>query len=163
MKDPRAAQNFGPEEPREEDPIVMYLIVNETLGMSIGKTAAQTAHAAQYLMVQYYVLKEESAFLVKRIQSETDETFIRALQTSYADKGRKISIVGEWLKVGVRKVVLKANAKEWKKIKEECKDQMVLVVDAGLTQIPSGSETCIGLWPQLKSKTTKIIKRLQVL
>jgi hypothetical protein len=37
MKDPRVAHSFGPEEPREEDPIVMYLIVNEMLGMSIGK------------------------------------------------------------------------------------------------------------------------------
>jgi PTH2 family peptidyl-tRNA hydrolase len=162
MKDPRAAQNFGPEEPREEGPIVMYLIVNETLGMSIGKTAAQTAHAAQYLMVQYYVLKEESAFLVKRIQSETDETFIHALQTSYADKGRKISIVGEWLKVGVRKVVLKANAKEWKKIKEAF-PQHALVVDAGLTEIEPGSETVIGLWPMRKSQVPKVIQRLQVL
>lgn len=40
---------------------------------------------------------------------------------------------------------------------------MVLVVDAGLTEIPSGSETVIGLWPMRKSQVPKTVKRLQVL
>ena len=140
----------------------MYLIVNETLGMSIGKTAAQTAHAAQYLMVVYFELKEESKALAKKIQLETNETFIVALKNHYVDKGRKISIMGEWLNSSVRKVVLKANHKEWNKIKEafpEC----ALVIDAGLTEIEPGSETVIGLWPMRKSQAPQVIKRLQVL
>ena len=31
----------------QKDPIVMYLVVHESLNMSIGKTAAQCAHASQ--------------------------------------------------------------------------------------------------------------------
>ena len=35
----------------QEDPIVMYLIVRESLGMGMGKTAAQCAHASQMLLL----------------------------------------------------------------------------------------------------------------
>ena len=37
----------------QEDPIVMYLIVRESLNMSIGKTAAQVGHAVQMLHLKY--------------------------------------------------------------------------------------------------------------
>ena len=146
-----------------EDPIVMYLIVNETLNMSIGKTAAQTAHASQYLMMQYMDLKDESRALLKQMSSAVnDPALVEIIKSQYSNMGRKISIMGEWMKVGVRKVVLKADLKEWRKIKEaypEC----ALVVDAGLTEIASGSETVIGLWPMRRSHANRIIARLQVL
>ncbi len=75
----------------------------------------------------------------------------------------KADIFQKWLNSSFRKIVLKADAKEWNKIKEEYADRMVLVVDSGLTQIPSGSSTCIGLWPMHKSQASKTIKRLQAL
>jgi peptidyl-tRNA hydrolase len=31
----------------QEDPIIIYFVVNDSLGMSSGKIAAQVAHAAQ--------------------------------------------------------------------------------------------------------------------
>ena len=62
-----------------------------------------------------------------------------------------------------RKVVLRASDKEWVKLKEEFNGSMVLVIDAGLTEIPSGSETVIGLFPMRKSQCSKTIQRLQVL
>jgi peptidyl-tRNA hydrolase, PTH2 family len=132
----------------QEDPIVMYLIVRESLGMSIGKTAAQCAHASQMLILKH--------------QEELDY-FDDSVEYPYTF-AEQLSLFKEWLNTSFRKVVLRADDKEWAKIKEEFKDKlMVVVVDAGLTEIASGSETVIGLWPMRKSEVPKIVKRLQVL
>jgi PTH2 family peptidyl-tRNA hydrolase len=148
----------------QEDPIVMYLIVHETLDMSTGKTAAQCAHASQMLTLQYFHLKEFSKQTQKEIIAKPDAVALDRLKLLYANMAPFISIMGEWLQGSFRKVVLKADDKEWNKLKEEFKDKnMVLVVDAGLTEIPSGSETVIGLWPMRKSQVPKTVKRLQVL
>lgn len=147
----------------QEDPIVMYLIVHESLGMGMGKTAAQCAHASQMITLDYFEIKDESRDMQKRIFSTSDETLANLLKSQYADMNRKLSIMGEWLRSSYRKVVLRASDKEWAKIKEEFKDSMAMVVDAGLTEIPSGSETVIALWPVRKSQVSKTIKRLQVL
>lgn len=135
----------------QEDPIVMYLIVHESLGMSTGKTAAQCAHASQMLTLEYFDLKDKMRMLMKN-----NEPIPPLL-------ARKISIFGEWLQGSFRKVVLRSSDKEFDKVKKEFADYHILVVDAGLTEIPSGSETVIGLWPMRKSQRPKTIQRLQVL
>lgn len=122
----------------QEDPIVMYLIVRESLNMSAGKIGAQCAHAAQMLMIVY---------------NETVSEDLCGWSMSHNK-----DIFDSWLKSSFRKVVLKADEKEWLKIKTEFKDEMVLVIDAGLTEIPSGSETVIGLWPRHKSANSKLLK-----
>jgi len=147
----------------QEDPIVMYLIVHETLNMSTGKTAAQCAHASQMLTLEYFEKKDKSRELQKQIQKTTDPDELRVMKGIYAEHSRKLSIFGEWLQGSFRKVVLRADDKEWNKIKEDYGDHMIMVVDAGLTEIPSGSETVIGLWPMRKSQAPKTVKRLQVL
>lgn len=130
----------------QEDPIVMYLIVRESLGMGMGKTAAQCAHAAQMLTLQY----------------TSWASFTDSLSCSASEDEE---IFEEWLSHSFRKVVLRASDKEWAKIKEQFpKPKSVIVVDAGLTEIAAGSETVIGLWPMKKSvaKNT-IVKKLQAL
>lgn len=127
---------------QETDPLTCYLIVNEQLGMSMGKAAAQTAHAMQYLLVRLYSWRYDD---LRPTDRET-LTIIRDFD--------------EWMKGNHRKVVLKADPEEWVKLKEL---PHVLVKDAGLTEIPSGSETCIGLFPMRKSVVPKIVKRLQTL
>jgi len=70
----------------------------------------------------------------------------------------------KWKDSDYGKIVLKADGKEWTKLKAELpQDQFVLVKDNGLTEIASGSETCIGLMPMRKSECPKIIKKLQLL
>jgi PTH2 family peptidyl-tRNA hydrolase len=142
----------------QEDPIVLYIIVNYDLGMGVGKTAAQVGHAVEMVNNSYYELKKTSAKLQYQVMQYQNES----AKTLYADMSRKLSIMGEYMNSGHRKVVLKAESKDWVKLKEEIKD-MYLVRDAGLTEIAPGSETCIGLWPLRKSQANKIIKRLQVL
>jgi PTH2 family peptidyl-tRNA hydrolase len=166
MKDYDSAE-AREERAAQEDPIVMYLIVHETLGMSMGKTAAQCAHASQMLTLKYFEMKDLSSSIQKRMQPllnappEGDQ--MERLKAAYASMAKPISIMGEWLNSSFRKVVLRASDKEWAKLKEEFKDSIVLVVDAGLTEIAAGSETVIGLWPVRKSQVSKTVKRLQVL
>lgn len=147
----------------QTNPIVMYLVVRESLGMGMGKTAAQCAHASQMLTLDYFEMKEESRKLQKKI-TEVHAGLTSSIIEEYAKLAPYLSIMGEWLKSSFRKVVLSADDKEWAKIKEEFKDEnMVLVIDAGLTEVVAGSETCIGLWPMRKSQVPKLVKRLQTL
>lgn len=147
----------------QEDPIVMYLVVHESLGMGVGKTAAQCAHASQMLTLDYFEMKERSKILQKKMGSSFAGDRTPEVEAEYAKLARPLSIMGEWLSSSYRKVVLRASDKEWAKLKEEFKDSMAMVVDAGLTEIPSGSETVIALWPIRKSQRSKTIQRLQVL
>ncbi len=123
---------------QDTNPLVMYLIVRKDLNLSTGKTAAQVGHAVDYLFLRYYEIKSSSdGFLFK-----------------------------EWIKKGNhRKVVLGADDKEWKKLKEALKNDpnYAFVIDAGLTEIAPSTETCIGLWPLYKNDAPKIISRLQTL
>lgn len=155
----------APDNVEADNSIVMYIIVRESLNMSIGKTAAQCAHASQMLMVKYYEeVKSKSNSLQWQIKSVTDSPAKEDLLSLYKELAPQISIMGEWLKLGVRKVTLKADDKEWVKLKSELNEnQFVLVIDAGLTEIAAGSETVIGLWPIRKNDRSKLIKRLQVL
>lgn len=150
----------------QEDPIVMYLIVHESLGMGVGKTAAQCAHASQMLTLEYFEKQKEPKLIQIQINKirETPSEELEKLRARYAELSRPLSIFGEWMASSFRKVVLSADDKNWQKIKSEFKGHnMVLVIDAGLTEIAPGSETCIGLWPMRKSQASKLIKRLQTL
>lgn len=149
----------------QEDPIVMYLVVRESIGMSIGKTAAQCAHASQMLTLNFFDIKQDSSKIQKVISKPncppTDKE--EGLKI-YKEMAPNISIFGEWMTDSFRKVVLKADDKEWVRLKEEIKAQRhVIVRDAGLTELVPGTETVIGLWPVRKSQVSRTVKRLQVL
>lgn len=123
----------------QEDPIIMYLLVRESLKMSTGKIAAQCAHASQMLIFKYLELKHQPG-------------------------NNKVEVFEQWLDHSFRKVVLTADDKEFQKVKLEIpENERVVVIDSGLTEIASGSETVIGLFPIYKSTVPKCIKRLQVL
>lgn len=154
------------DEKTPEDPIVMYLIIHESLGMSTGKSCAQCGHAAGLIVFKYMDLQDEARVIQRKLAPLLQPTptvkEAAALKERYVELSRHLSIVGEWRKTGYRKVTLRASDKEWEKVKADYPHD-VMVVDAGLTEIPSGSETVIGLWPMRKSQATKTIKKLQVL
>lgn len=120
----------------QSDPYVMYLIVRKELYMSLGKTAAQCAHASGLLVDNFYrmCLLEE-------------------------DKERFVA----WRDADYRKVALQASDADFEKIKKELSAVDVVVVDGGLTELAPNTETVIGLWPLKKSLAPKSIKRLQLL
>ena len=139
----------------QEDPIIMYLIVRESLAMGIGKIAAQCAHASQMLLLKFLSME-------KNDPDRINVLFAEEIESAMLNK-HKTDLFRSWLESSFRKVVLRASENDWKNIKASMEDEDVLVVDAGLTQIPEGSETVIGLFPMRKSLSGKLIKRLQVL
>lgn len=141
-----------------EDPIVMYLIVRESLNMSTGKTAAQVGHAVQLLMAHYIRYMQMDHY----IQYTQNVDYGDYNDESVFSK-EQVELIHKWWATDYRKVVLRANENEWKKIKEEFKEKLYLVVDNGLTELQANTETVIGLFPMAKSSVPKLIKRLQVL
>ena len=132
----------------QEDPIVMYFVVNEDLNMGIGKCCAQVAHGCQKMTLIYFNTKDICKY----------EPFSQAPDWVY--------VFDDWLETSFRKVVLRAHQKEFDKLKQQLTTMEVpfeIVKDNGLTEVAPGSETVIGLYPMYKSKCPKIIRKLQVL
>lgn len=117
----------------QEDPIVMYLIVREGLGMSMGKTAAQCAHASQMLLLEYLdgakdnLMEEWLKGSFRKVVLKADESEWNKVLDNIPEKGR------------------------------------IVVIDAGLTELDPHTATVIGVFPMRKSERPKIIKRLQTL
>ncbi|MGC8649189.1 MAG: peptidyl-tRNA hydrolase Pth2 [Candidatus Micrarchaeia archaeon] len=115
--------------------IKQVIIVRTDLEMSRGKIAAQVAHAS--LMSYFEVEKKDK------------------------------KIAEEWLKSGEKKIVLKVsdedslvklfNAYRYKGI------PCALVADAGLTEIPPGSKTALGIGPWISSEIDLFSKGLKLL
>lgn len=143
---------------KEEDPWVLYLVVNEALNMGMGKTAAQVGHAVEYLVEQYYKMDRQ----IENMFTGCDPQKIMDVKVP-SELALKCDAFVSWRKAAHRKVVLKADKKEWEKLKEEYKDNVVIVRDAGFTEVEPGSETVIGLWPMRKSQASKLVQRLQLL
>ena len=121
--------------------------------MSIGKTAAQCAHASQMLLLK----RDELLGKIDWVAHAHDAK-------NYNDLFERACTFNNWLNSSFRKVVLKADDKEWAKLKEEFKDDVrVLVVDAGLTELNPNTETVIGLFPMKKSERPKLLTKLQTL
>ncbi len=128
-----------------EDPLVQYYIVNKDLNMSSGKTSAQTAHGSGIFLLYYFDLIKKFSTVGPHGGWEFNE----------------YKTIKKWLDGSFRKVVLGADTSKFNKIKEELK--CFLVKDAGLTEVESGSETVLVLFPMLKSQAPKSIKKLRVL
>ena len=127
----------------QEDPLVQYFVVRKDLDMSPGKIAAQVAHAAQMIVFRYWEYK-----LLPGIPKDIGKSI-------------KVEIFKKWMDESFRKVVLKADEKQFNKVKEEL--DSFLVRDAGLTEVESGTETVLALWPMKKSSAPKVIQRLRIM
>ena len=111
------------------------IVVRRDLGMGTGKIAAQVAHAAVMA---------------------TEET-----------KDRKPEWFEEWLSTGQAKVVVKVSSMdelmEVRKRAESLHLTVVQVHDSGLTQIPPGTSTCIGIGPAPSDLIDKVTSDLKLL
>ena len=118
-----------------KEEIKQAIIIRSDLEMSKGKTAAQAAHAS--LM---------SYFEAEKMDEE---------------------IAKEWLGTGEKKIVLKVsnedslvklfNAFKFKKV------PCALVTDAGLTELPPGSKTALGVGPWHSSDINQFTAGLKLL
>lgn len=110
------------------------IVVRRDLGMGTGKIAAQVAHAA--------VMGAEKA------------------------KERKREWFDEWFFGGQAKVVVKVKSMEElmevRKHAENLHLPVVQVRDSGLTQIPPGTTTCIGIGPAPSDLIDKVTNNLKL-
>jgi peptidyl-tRNA hydrolase, PTH2 family len=94
-----------------------------------------------------------------------------AAQSSHASVESALSssdkIVDEWRKTGGKKVVLEvADLAELKKYRALAKKEKLvnaLIIDAGHTTIPAGTETCLGIGPDKEEKIDKVTGTLKIL
>jgi PTH2 family peptidyl-tRNA hydrolase len=111
------------------------MVVRKDLGMGTGKIAAQVAHAA--------------VMAVERTKEKKPDWFY------------------EWFQYGQAKVVVKVQSLEElldaKKHAESLKLTVVLVQDSGLTQIPPGTPTCIGIGPAPADIVDMVTQKLKLL
>jgi peptidyl-tRNA hydrolase, PTH2 family len=72
-----------------------------------------------------------------------------------------------WESLGCKKVVLKVESEaELLRFQELARDADLpnaLITDAGLTQIPASTTTCLGIGPAEEDKVDKIVKDLKLL
>uniref|UniRef100_A0AC35TKK2 Aminoacyl-tRNA hydrolase n=1 Tax=Rhabditophanes sp. KR3021 TaxID=114890 RepID=A0AC35TKK2_9BILA len=114
----------------------MVLVVNQSLGMTKGKMAAQVGHAV--LGVYQSALKTETG----------------------------IEAVNKWTKMGQVKICVKGTSTEHlMELFKEAKDNdcwAYIVQDAGYTQIPPGSRTVVGIFGDVES-VDKVTGQLKLL
>lgn len=117
------------------DEVKQVIVVRKDLKMGAGKLASQVAHAS---VLSY-------------------------LEAMKSDK----EIVKSWLGSGQRKIVLEVDdEKMLEKLFKAFKYENVpcaLVNDAGLTQLPPGTTTALGIGPDLSQKIDKFTKPLKLL
>ncbi len=117
------------------DEIKQVIIARKDLDMGVGKLSAQCAHAS----------------------------ILSFLEAQKADK----SVANEWLSSGQKKIVLKVDDEEslrkmftafrFKKI------PCALVDDAGLTQLPPGTTTTLGIGPWRSGEIDQFTGKLKLL
>jgi peptidyl-tRNA hydrolase, PTH2 family len=111
------------------------IVVRKDLGMGTGKLAAQVAHAA-----------------------------VMAVEVT---KMRNLNWFNSWFKTGQAKVVVKVQTLgellEIRKNAESLHLSVAEIQDSGLTQIPAGTVTCIGIGPGPSGLIDKVTNHLKLL
>lgn len=120
---------------REKDDYKMVIVVRDDLKLSPGKLAVQVAHAA--------------------------------VECSLLSKRKKPGWFRKWRDQGAKKVVVKVNdLDDLHKLKDEAEDLKLvaeIIKDAGLTEIPPGTETVLGIGPAPSSVIDRITGDLPLL
>jgi PTH2 family peptidyl-tRNA hydrolase len=122
------------------DELVQYFVINSELNMSPGKIAVQVAHVAVII-----------------IFSRKDLSFISKSNIEEYNNNKRIK---DWYKKDQKKIILRGKQKDLEKLVEQ---GFYYIKDIGLTEVPAGSLTCVGLPPMYKSEAQPYIKRLQLL
>lgn len=129
--------------------IVEYILVNKELNMSVGKIAGQVAHVQTVIDNKIFelVLSEEI------LEEDSMGSFAKEkeLTNNYYD----------WFYSGSQtKIILRAKEKDLLKAIDM---GAVYIRDNGLTEIPSGSLTVVGFFPQPKDNLVDFTKKFQLL
>lgn len=129
--------------------IVEYILVNKELNMSVGKIAGQVAHVQTVIDNKIFEL-----VLSEEILDEDS-------MGSFAKEKELTNNYYDWFYSGSQtKIILRAKEKDLLKAIDM---GAVYVRDNGLTEIPSGSLTAVGFFPQPKDNLVDFTKKFQLL
>ena len=119
----------------DSDEVKQAIIVRKDLRMETGKLAAQVAHAS---LMSYFNAERQDNGIARR-----------------------------WLDTGEKKIVLKVDSEDaLRKLNAAFKYKGIpcaLVTDAGLTQLPPGTVTALGVGPWISSEMNMITSALKLL
>lgn len=125
------------------DEIVQYFVINKEFNMSPGKLASQVAHVATIITKKY---------------TELDCYCKANLYISETDFDNMV-IWNKWFNTDQKKIILHGKEKDLLKLID---NGFAYIRDNGLTEIPKGTLTCVGLPPMYKSEAQRYVKRLQI-
>lgn len=126
------------------DPIALYIVIRESLNMGMGKACAQSGHAVENVIHEFY-----SMISCPEYHSLDEE------------ERKRRDVFEKWGDSGSRKITLIANEEEWEALKKEFGPSCNLVIDSGITDLEPGTETAMAFFPQYKSARSRSIKRLR--
>lgn len=113
----------------------MVIAMRKDIKLSLGKMAAQAAHAA--------------------------------VSCSFASKKKNPLVFEKWYAEGQRKIVVKVDTlRELYELKASAESMGVVsstVIDAGLTEVPPGTVTCIGFGPGSNEVLDKLTGHLKLM
>lgn len=135
--------------------LVEYILVNKELNMSVGKIAGQVAHVQTVIDNKIFELDDKIYFLSEEILDED------IMDTRFAKEKELINNYYDWLYSGSQtKIILRAKEKDLLKAIDM---GAIYIRDNGLTEIPSGSLTAVGFFPQPKDNLVDFTKKFQLL
>ncbi len=120
---------------QRKDDYKMVIVVRDDLKLSSGKLAVQVAHAA--------------------------------VECSFTSKRKKPKWFKMWKEQGAKKVVVRANSlDDLRELKDKAEGLGLvaeIIKDAGLTEVPPGTETVLGIGPGPSNIIDKITGNLPLL
>lgn len=135
--------------------IVEYILVNKELNMGVGKIAGQVAHVQTVIDNKIFELDDKIYFLSEEILDED------IMDTRFAKEKELINNYYDWFYSGSQtKIILRAKEKDLLKAIDM---GAVYIRNNGLTEIPSGSLTAVGFFPQPKDNLVDFTKKFQLL
>lgn len=135
--------------------LVEYILVNKELNMGVGKIAGQVAHVQTIIDNKVFELDDKIYFLSEEILDED------VMDIRFAKEKELINNYYDWLySESQTKIILRAKEKDLLKAIDM---GAVYVRDNGLTEIPSGSLTAVGFFPQPKDNLVDFTKKFQLL
>lgn len=136
---------------------------NMNTTMELNETRLETNVTMEHIMqeyaddelVQYFIVNKEVSMSRGKIASQVAHV-ATIIAVECSDSANFVN----WYVGQQKKIILQGKEKDLLKLIEQ---GFYSIRDNGLTEIPQGTLTCVGLYPMKRSEAQQYVKRLQVL